>query len=78
MFAEALANDVKLLARGFALCVFLHGIELPGDICHHRVDIISGSDPRGGEKAFRQPLEIRLCEHDRRGGVDDVSVEISP
>jgi len=38
---RGLANDIKLLACRFALCVFLYRVELPGDICHHCVDIIS-------------------------------------
>ena len=45
---------------------------------HHCVGIVSGSDPGRGEEAFRHSIQISLCKHDRRSGLDDVGIEIGP
>ena len=71
-------NDIKLLANRFALRVFLHGDELPGNICHHRVNVIAGLDSRRGEETFRDPVQISLCKHYRSSGLNDAGVEIGP
>ena len=77
IFREGLSNDVELLARGFALRVFFHGIELPGNVCHYCVGIVSSPDTRRGEETVGQTVEVGLCKHDRRVCLDDVRVEIS-
>ena len=78
VFGERLANHIKLFPRRFALGIFLDRIELPGDICHHRVNVITSFDPGRGEETVGQAIEIGLCEHDRRSRLHDVAVEISP
>ncbi len=69
-------NDVKFLARGFAPGVFLHRYELPGDIRRHRVRVVARFDAGRGEEAFRNAIQFRFGENNRRFGVDDVCVEI--
>ena len=71
-------NEVKLFASRFAFRVFLHGDELPGNVCHHRINVVASLDSRRGEKAFRQPIQVSLCKHDRSSSLNDVGIEIGP
>ena len=56
--------------------VFLHGDELPGDICHHGVGVVAGFDAGRGEETVRDAIQFGLRENDRRLGINDVGVEI--
>ena len=76
VFSQTVVDHVQLLASRFVFCVFLDGVELPGDIRHHGVDVVAGFDAGRGEEAFRKPIEIGFAEHDRSVGLNDVGVEI--
>src|SRR5438094_641268 len=53
---QRFTNDVKLLPCGLALRVFLHGVELPGHVCHHGIGVVSSLDTGRSEEAFRQTI----------------------
>ena len=76
IFRQRFANKVKLFARRLTFRVFLNGVELPGDVCHHGINVVSGFNPRRGKKTIRQSIEIRLREHHWSVGLNDVGVEI--
>ena len=69
VFREGFANNVQLFARRLVFRVFLHGVELPGDIRHHRENVIASLDAGRREEAFRKSFEIGFAEHDRSVGL---------
>ena len=76
VLGQAVVDDVKLPAGGFAFGVFFYEVELPGHVRHDRVSVLTGLNVGRDVEAVGHAVEFRLGENHRCFCTNNVGVEV--